>query len=164
MTDTTMDLVPSHVFEQRVKARLDGAQAAVDAAAAMERDAFSEVDRLRGELGLNRATRGELHAGQTRLARCQEATAVAEATVRAVEREIERERDERDRAAARLAQERDAAARARDAAAVAEFRSATETFARALELYLAAVPSDAARRRGPVADISAAMSRLRRSF
>jgi hypothetical protein len=163
MTDTTM-VEARHAFERRAQARLDDARAAVEAAAAAERAAFDEVDRLRGDVGLGRVGRGELHGAQTRLARCQENTATAEATVRAVQREVERERDERDRAVARAAQEREAEARARDAAAVAEFRSATETFARALEEYVAAVPSDAARRRGPVADISAAMSRLRRSF
>jgi hypothetical protein len=161
MTDTTM-VEARHEFERRAQARLDEARAAVEAAAAAERAAFDEVDRLRGEVGLGRATKGELHSAKTRLAKCQEVTATAEATVRAIEREVERERDERDRVARLAARERDAEAAARDRVHVAAFNEATAVYAAALESFVAAVPSIASKHKAPIWDLRQALSRLRR--
>jgi hypothetical protein len=96
-TDTTdTDREPAYAFENRVRARLEEASQASAAAAAAERSAFDEVDRLRGDHALGLVERGRLLKGQRELARKQGEAADAAAAVRAVERSVAREREARD--------------------------------------------------------------------
>lgn len=127
MTTTEHEIEPAYVAEQRWRERLEEATRAASDAADAERDQFQEVDRLRGDLGLGLAQRGDLLRAQRRLSRCQTATGDAESLQRAVTRDTAREREARhsvDVAAARqerraleaqkaLSRERDAASNSR---------------------------------------------------
>jgi hypothetical protein len=89
---------PDHVFERRVRGRVDEVRADAERTAAAEKAAFDEVDRLRGEVAIGQADGRALLRAQKALAAAQEAAANADAAVRAIERWENTEREARDEA------------------------------------------------------------------
>jgi hypothetical protein len=94
---TAPALEPTYAFDQRLQRELAAAQAVADAAAAEERAAFAEVDRVRGDHAIGLVERGRLLVASRRLAKAQEASATASSALRATERDHARRRDERRR-------------------------------------------------------------------
>lgn len=88
----------THAFEARCAARLKAVEDVVVEAQAAETEAFEAVDRARAEKGLGRASPSVVIKAQRRLAAAQEATATAEAVARRTARDVEQERDDRERA------------------------------------------------------------------
>lgn len=132
MTDTTTELEPSHVFENRVRARLEEAtQAATDAAAA-EEIASAEVTQLRGDFKIGRIPRGPWDAASKRLSKLQNARADADAALRAVERDIARQREARHAAEVLVQRAERQAYAATRAASLARARELFDRIAEAL--------------------------------
>lgn len=86
---------PNHIFEARIKASLDEARDLLAGAEAAEAAASIQVDHVRGEASLGRASRADVLRAQRALARAQEESATASARIRALERDALKGRTKR---------------------------------------------------------------------
>jgi ABC-type transporter Mla subunit MlaD len=127
------ELEPRHEMEARVQAALDEAQAEVEVARAAESEASGQVDRSREELAMGRATRSVVLRAQRVLAAAQEATAVADAKVRSVERWAAASRESRATLERQARHAADASALAEASALAATTASTLADFVEALE-------------------------------
>lgn len=84
--------------EARWAATTRASEAALASARQIESEAFDRVDDARAEKGMGRASASVVIRAQRALAAAQEATSTAEAVVRRTARDIQAERDARERA------------------------------------------------------------------
>lgn len=124
---------PSHLFEARLKAELDEANDLLAGAEASEQAASAEVDRVRGEHALGRASRGDVLRAQKVLARSQEEAATASARIRALDRDALRARTQRWEAEKDQERQIKAEVRAERAAIGARIRDSLRAFQAELE-------------------------------